>query len=138
MSIYSDKLTHVQVVINCLYSIEQFFTGKDMLIHISGVPSIDDIMSYNLLTTTAILVWRKEGGRSNLCDIIYGFLYLNVLYLLFAMCLCVKYVGKIGTPDIIKLTSKRKQQPYFLQTYYTLLFEGFRMAMVAKQSKSLS
>ena len=51
MSIYSDKLTHVKVVINCLYFIAQFCTGKDMLAHISGAPSIDDIMSYNLLTT---------------------------------------------------------------------------------------
>ena len=51
MSIYSDKLKHVQVIINCFYSIAQFCTGKDMLAHISGTPSIDDIMSYNLLTT---------------------------------------------------------------------------------------
>ena len=51
MSIYSDKLTHLQVIINCFYSIAQFFKGKDMLTHISGTPSIDDVMSYNLLKT---------------------------------------------------------------------------------------
>ena len=32
MSIYSDKLTHVQVIINCLYSIAQFCTGWDTLV----------------------------------------------------------------------------------------------------------
>ena len=41
MSIYSDKLTHLQVVINCLYPVAQFCTGKDMLAHISGALSID-------------------------------------------------------------------------------------------------
>ena len=44
-------LTHVQVVINSLYSVAQFWTSKDTLAHISGVPSIDDVMSYNSLTT---------------------------------------------------------------------------------------
>ena len=50
----SDKLTHLQVVINCLYSVAQFCTGKDMLAHMSGMPSIDDVMSYNSLTTQGI------------------------------------------------------------------------------------
>ena len=52
MSIYSDKLAHIQVVINCRYSDTQFCTGEDGLAYISGVPSIDDFMSYNLLTTS--------------------------------------------------------------------------------------
>ena len=34
MSIYSDKLAHVQVVINCLSSAAQSCTGKDTLAHI--------------------------------------------------------------------------------------------------------
>ena len=38
MSIYSDKLAHVQIVINCLYSITQFCTGKDTLANILGSP----------------------------------------------------------------------------------------------------
>ena len=40
MSFYSDKLTHVQVIINCLYSVAQFCTSKDMLAHILGTPFI--------------------------------------------------------------------------------------------------
>ena len=52
MSIYSDKLTHVKVVINCPYSVAQFCTSKDRLAHILGAPFIDDVMSYNLLTTS--------------------------------------------------------------------------------------
>ena len=51
MSIYLDKLTHVQVVISCIYSVAQFCTGKNMLVHIQGARSTDDVMSYDLLTT---------------------------------------------------------------------------------------
>ena len=51
MSIYLDKLTHTQVVINCLYSATQFCTSKDKLAHILGPPSTDDVMSYDSLTT---------------------------------------------------------------------------------------
>ena len=51
MSIYSDKLAHIQVIINCQYSIAQMCTREDTLAHILGTPYIDDIMSYNSLTT---------------------------------------------------------------------------------------
>ena len=36
MSIYLDKLTHVQVVIKYPHSVAQFCTGKDTLAHILG------------------------------------------------------------------------------------------------------
>ena len=52
MSIYSDKLAHVQVVINCPYSVAQFCTREDGLAYIPGAPSIDDAMSFNSLTTS--------------------------------------------------------------------------------------
>ena len=48
---YSDKLAHIQVAINCPYSIAQLCTGEDTLAYISGQPSIDDVQSYNSLTT---------------------------------------------------------------------------------------
>ena len=51
MSIYSGKLTHVQVVIKCQYSVAQMCTCKDMLAPILGTPYIDDVMSHNELTT---------------------------------------------------------------------------------------
>ena len=51
MSIYSDKSAHVQVVINCCYLIAQLCTREDGFAYILGAPSIDDIMSYNSLTT---------------------------------------------------------------------------------------
>ena len=51
MSIYSDKLSRSQVVIKCLHSIAQMCTREDVLAYISGAPSIDDVMSYNSLTT---------------------------------------------------------------------------------------
>ena len=47
MSIYLAKLAHIQVVINCRYSVAQFCTGEDELAYISGPPSIDDVVSYN-------------------------------------------------------------------------------------------
>ena len=48
---YSDKLAHVQFVINCRYSIEQMCTREDTLYHYLGAPYIDDIMIYNTLIT---------------------------------------------------------------------------------------
>ena len=54
MSIYSDKLAHVQVVINCRYSVAPMFNCEDTVAHNLGAPYIDDIMSYNSLTKSAI------------------------------------------------------------------------------------
>ena len=48
---YSDKLSHVQVVINCRYSIAQMCTRKDTLAHYLDAPYIDDVMRYNTLIT---------------------------------------------------------------------------------------
>ena len=50
-SIYSDKLAHVQVVVNCRYSIAQTGTREDTLAHILGTQYFDDVMSHNELTT---------------------------------------------------------------------------------------
>ena len=51
MSIYSDKLTHVQVVFNCPYSIAHWCTSEATLAHNLGALHFDDVMSYNSLTT---------------------------------------------------------------------------------------
>ena len=51
--IYLDKLAHVQVVINCRYFVAQLCTREDGLAYISGVPPIDDVMSYDSLTTVS-------------------------------------------------------------------------------------
>ena len=51
MSIYSDKLAHVQVVINCRYSIAQLCTREDMLARYLGALCLYDVMSHNELTT---------------------------------------------------------------------------------------
>ena len=48
---YSDKLAHVQVVINCQYSVAQMCTREDTLTHNLGALYIADVMSYNMLTT---------------------------------------------------------------------------------------
>ena len=48
---YSDKLAHVQVVINCQYSVAQMCTREDTLARYLGVPSLDDVVSHNELTT---------------------------------------------------------------------------------------
>ena len=59
MSIYSDKLAHVQVVFNCRYSIAQMCDREDTLAHYLGGPFIDDFMSYNTLITKQQL-FRKS------------------------------------------------------------------------------
>ena len=59
MSIYSDKLAHVQIVINSRYSVAQMCTREDGLAYIPGAPSFDDVMSYNSLTTVQ---WRLLGA----------------------------------------------------------------------------
>ena len=48
MNIYLDKLAHVQVVINCWYSVAQMCTGEDTLANNLGTPYFDDLMSYYL------------------------------------------------------------------------------------------
>ena len=63
MSIYSDKLSHVQVVINCRNTDAQMCTCEDVLAYISGVPSIDDVMSYNSLTTIQNRVCLKINKK---------------------------------------------------------------------------
>ena len=47
MSIYSDKLAHVQVVLNCPYSVAQLCSRENTLAHNLGVLYFDDAMSYN-------------------------------------------------------------------------------------------
>ena len=46
---YLDKLAHVQVVINCRFSVAQMCSCEDGLAYILGALSIDDVM--NSLTT---------------------------------------------------------------------------------------
>ena len=48
---YSDKLAHIQVVINCQYYVAQMCTREDTLSHYLGAPSIDDVMRHNTLIT---------------------------------------------------------------------------------------
>ena len=47
MSIYLDKLAHVQVVINCRYSVALMCTCEDTLAHY-----LDDVKSQNELKTS--------------------------------------------------------------------------------------
>ena len=47
MNNYSEKLAHVQVVINCQYFVAQLCTREDKLAHKLGARYIDDVMSYN-------------------------------------------------------------------------------------------
>ena len=51
MSFSSDKFAHVQVVINCPYSIAHLCTSEAKLAHNLGALHFDYVMSYNLLTT---------------------------------------------------------------------------------------
>ena len=53
MSVYSDKLAHVQVVVNCRDSAAQMCTHEDTLAHNLGAPYLNDVVSHNSLTTQA-------------------------------------------------------------------------------------
>ena len=55
MSIYSDKLAHVKVIFNCRDSVAKMCICADSL-----MPYLDDVMSYNLLTTKCIKFWIFE------------------------------------------------------------------------------
>ena len=55
MSIYSDKLAHVQVVIKSWYLVAQKCTREDMLAHNLGARYFDDVVSYNSLTTSYLI-----------------------------------------------------------------------------------
>ena len=70
MSISSDKLAHVQVIINCLYSIAQMCTREDALAHNLGAPYFDDVMSYNSLT-------KKCWVYNELCKFLQEVLEMN-------------------------------------------------------------
>ena len=54
MSIYSDKLAHEQVIINCQYLVARMCTREATLAHNLGALFIDDVMSYNSITTPVI------------------------------------------------------------------------------------
>ena len=51
MSIYSDRLAHIQIVFNCPYSIAQMCTHEDTLTHYLGALFIDVVMRHNTLIT---------------------------------------------------------------------------------------
>ena len=46
MRIYSDKLAHIQVVINCRYFVAQMCTLEDTLAHNLDAPYFGEVMSY--------------------------------------------------------------------------------------------
>ena len=73
--VYLDKLAHIQVVINCWYSVAQLCTNDDGLAYILGAPSIDDVMRYNLLTTHVYFLQYVPALRSNF--LAFWFLFLT-------------------------------------------------------------
>ena len=67
MSIFSDKLAHVQVFINCPHFVAQLCIREDKLAHNLGPPYFDDVMSLNSLTTACLgQCWQScvQGGIS--------------------------------------------------------------------------
>ena len=61
-------LTHVLVVINCPYSVAQMCTREDALAHNLGALCIDDVMSYNSLTTLVFADCSQKMVVSNRND----------------------------------------------------------------------
>ena len=52
---YLDKLAHVQVVINCQYSVAPMCTWEDTHPHLFTRPALDDVMSQNKFTTLFLM-----------------------------------------------------------------------------------
>ena len=61
MSIYYDKLAHIQVVINCWYSVAQMCTREDMLAQYLGEPYLDDVISHKRAYTSCHITWKHFG-----------------------------------------------------------------------------
>ena len=61
MSIYLDKLAHIQDINNSRYSVAQMCTLKDMLARYLGALSLDGIMSQIELTTP--FTWFQEAKQ---------------------------------------------------------------------------
>ena len=82
MSIYSDKLVLVQVVITCWYSVSQMRTREDALVHNLGAPCIDNVMSYN---SVAQMCTREDALTPNLdapcIDEVMSYDSLTTIYL---------------------------------------------------------
>ena len=51
VSIYSDILAHIQVVINCQFSVAQMCTQEDAHAHLFTRAILDDVLSQNELKT---------------------------------------------------------------------------------------
>ena len=64
MSIYSDKLAHIQLVINCRYSVAHLRSSEATLSHNLGALHFDDVMSYKSLTTAIVLTIQKPNYKS--------------------------------------------------------------------------
>ena len=62
MSIYSDKLAHVQVVINCRYSVVQMCTWDGIHSPLFMCAVLVDVMSQNEVTTL-VFGYSVAGGR---------------------------------------------------------------------------
>ena len=73
-TVYSDKFVHVQVIINYQYFIARMCTHEDALAYHSGVPSIDDDMSYNSLTTEALFFNQACNNLENFPELALGLL----------------------------------------------------------------
>ena len=65
-----DKLANTQVVINCIYSVAPMCTREDALTYILGMLSIDDVMSYNSLTTDINTMSRPIKVNSNTIELL--------------------------------------------------------------------
>ena len=103
MSIYSDNLAHVQVIINCPYSVAHLCTNKATLAYNLGALHFDDVMSYNSLSTSIapsrmligvgarvknkeyflIFAWEFKSSRCHHLIFVWEFKYSRCHHLLY-------------------------------------------------------
>ena len=78
MSIYSDKLAHVQAVINCPYSVVQMCTWEGIHSPLFMRAVLVDVMSQNEVKTL-VFGYFEAGGRLDVAfdaQILQSFIYV--------------------------------------------------------------
>ena len=76
-------------------------TCEDALVYVSGTPSIDDVMSYNLLTTLDIQIIEQKIGSKFVTYFIFDIcaVVINML------CIRIKYTRQVRIINCLSTTT---------------------------------
>ena len=119
-SCYSDKLAHVQILINCRYSVAQMCTCEDTLAHDLGVPCLDDV------TNVAIFqcILRKKGFKSPMFANCPPLIHFHVYYpsTLLVCCSCVFKAARCNIHYVTKTMLYTEQLVLYLELHLLISY----------------